>query len=290
MTGVLRLGVLAWQVQPRPGLAAWTDRLEAEVAHAAQAGAQMLLMPEYAPVEMACQPTPDLPRELSTACDLAQKAITAAATIARRHSVWLLPGSFAVRSGAAVHNRAPLISPNGLVAFQDKHVMTRFEAETWGVSAGAPPSVFPTPWGPVGIAICYDLEFPALVRAQVEAGAWLILAPACTDTRAGFNRVQIAARARAMENQCFVALAPTVGAAPAIAALDSNHGATGVFGPVDDGFADDGVVAEGVMDQGGWLFVDLDPSRLARVRADGAVRNHADHPAVPPPCAKAAFA
>ena len=63
------------------------------------------------------------------------------------------------------------------------------------------------------------------MRAQVEAGAWLILVPSCTDTVAGYERVRLAAAARAMENQCFVAMAPTVGAAPWSGALDVNRGA-----------------------------------------------------------------
>ena len=73
--------------------------------------------------------------------------------------------------------------------------------------------------------ICFDAEFPALVQAaQVEAGAWLILVPTCTDTLHGFNRVRLAAAARAMENQCFVVMAPTVGEAPWSGALDRNRG------------------------------------------------------------------
>ena len=168
--------------------------------------------------------------------------------------------------------------------------MTRFESELWQIDAGLPPSVFDTEFGRIGISICYDLEFPALPRAQVEAGAWLILAPSCTDSLAGFNRVQIAARARAMENQCFVALAPTVGSAHGIATLDENHGRAGVYGPVDRGFDDSGIVAEGEMDRQELLIVDLDSSRLDEVRANGAVRNHRDHPTVPLAARTAMFA
>jgi len=144
--------------------------------------------------------------------------------------------------------------------------------------------VFATPWGLIGIAICFDLEFPPLVRAQVEAGAWLILSPSCTDTIAGFNRVRIAAAARAMENQCFVGIAPTVGEAPWCGTLDVNRGYAAAFGPVDRGFPEDGVLARGALDAAQWVFADLDPERLTSVREAGAVRNHASWPAAPPPC------
>ncbi len=284
------IGVLPWRIGRDAGLDAWAARLEAEVALAAGHGAQLLVLPEYAPLQMAIQPQPDLAAELAAGVALAEAAVAAARRIARRHGVWLLPGTLPFAAEGAIHNRAPLIAPDGRTAFQDKHVMTRFEAEQWLIQPGRPPRVFDTAWGRIGIAICYDLEFPALVRAQVAAGAWLILAPTCTDTAAGFNRIRIAARARAMENQCFVAVAPTTGLAPWIATLDDNRGRAGIYGPVDRGFADDGVIAEGPMDDGAWLFATLDPARLDRVRADGAVRNHRDTPDPPPPCDVAVFA
>ncbi|MCW3476204.1 carbon-nitrogen hydrolase family protein [Limobrevibacterium gyesilva] len=280
----LRLGLLQWQVGRGGGVAGWAARLDAEVAAAARQGAQLLVMPEYAPLELAAGDAPDLERELRVACDAAVAAVDAARAVARRHGVWLLPGTLPFRDGAAIRNRAPLIAPDGRVAFQDKHVMTRFEAEEWGVEAGAPPAVFETPWGRIGISICFDLEFPMLVRAQVEAGAWLIVAPSCTDTIAGFNRVRIAAAARAMENQCFVAITPTVGAAPWCGTLDVNRGHAAVFGPVDRGFPEDGVLARGALDAAQWVFCDLDPAALAVVRQQGAVRNHLSWPPAPPPC------
>ena len=81
-------------------------------------------------------------------------------------------------------------------------------------------------------------------------------------------------RARALENQCYVVLAPTVGAVPDSLALDQNRGAAAIYGPVDRGFADDGVIARGAFDTPGWVMADLDFAALAKVRADGQVRNH----------------
>ena len=287
---ILHLGVLPWRVRHAPGFALWRERLEGEVAFAAMRGVEMLVMPEYAPLEMAAQPTPDLHAELRTACDMAEDAVIAACEIARQHRIWLLPGTLPFRSGNRIHNRAPVINPQGQVAYQDKHCMTRFESELWRIDAGQPPKVFDTDFGRIGVSICYDLEFPSLTRAQVEAGAWLILAPTCTDSLAGFTRVQVAARARAMENQCFVALAPTVGMAHGIATLDENRGRGGVYGPIDRGFEDSGIVAEGIMDRQELLIVELDPARLEAVREHGAVRNHRDHPKPPAAASVAVFA
>jgi predicted amidohydrolase len=282
----MRLATLAWPVEPTPDVAAYAAKLDHWAAEAKRADADLLHMPEYACVELGAAlagGAPDAATELRAMVEQAEAILAAMRATARRHALWLQPGSLPMRDGPRVINRAPLIAPDGSLAFQDKRMMTRFEDERWGVSAGAPPQVFSTPWGLIGIAICYDAEFPKLVRAQVEAGAWLILVPTCTDTLHGFHRVRIGAAARAMENQCFVALAPTVGGFATSVALDENHGAASVFGPVDRGFAEDGLVAANPLDAPGLLITDLDPARLEAVRADGAVRNHRDWPRAPIP-------
>jgi predicted amidohydrolase len=286
----LRVGMLQWQVRRTEGVGGWAARLDREVAEAADHGARLLLMPEYAPLECAGGDAPDLTAELAAAVAMAPACVEAAREVAYRHRVWLLPGTLPFRHGGDLVNRAPLISPKGRVVFQDKHVPTRFEAELWGVTAGAPPAVFETALGRIGVAVCFDAEFPGLVRAQVEAGAWLVLVPSCTDTLHGFSRVRIAAAARAMENQCFVCVAPTVGDSPWCGTLDSNRGYAVAFGPVDRGFPEDGVLARGGLDQPGWVYADLDPARLAAVRRDGAVRNHLSWPPAPPPSRVVALA
>ena len=275
----LRLGVLQYGVTRIASLAEYAGKLDRLVAAGAAGDGQLLVMPEYACMETAAafNMAPDPAAERDAVCAAAPAILRIMRDAARRHGVWLLPGTLPWRSGARIVNRAPLIAPDGRLAFQDKQVMTRFEAEHWAIAAGDPQRVFETPWGRVGIAICYDAEFPTVVRAQIEAGAWLILAPTCTDTMHGFNRVCLSARARAIENQCFVAVSPTVGDAPWLAALDCNRGRAGVYGPADRGFPEDGVIAEGA-DASGWLWADLDPARLHAVREHGAVRNHRDWP------------
>ena len=275
----LRLGALAWPVGRPAGIEGYAARLDSFVAEA-RGRADLLLMPEYAPMELVGGAGGEA-AELRAMVEAAPAVLEAMRGVARRHAVWLAPGSLPMAVGDHVVNRAPLIAPDGRLAFQDKRMMTRFEAERWGISAGAGPAVFATPWGRIGLSVCYDAEFPAHVRAQAEAGAWLILVPACTDSVHGYNRVRLSAQARALENQCFVAVAPTVGAAPWSAALDENHGAASVHGPVDRGFPADGVLAAGAMDAPGWIFCTLDPGAIERVRREGAVLNHRDWPTGP---------
>jgi predicted amidohydrolase len=281
----VRLGLLQYGVGRLDSFDAFAAKLERLVAEGAES-ADLLVLPEYASMEVAATlgAPAKAPDERDAVAAGAADLLRLMRAAARRHGIWLLPGTLPWREDGAVRNRAPLIAPDGRLAWQDKRVMTRFESESWGIGPGAPPAVFETPWGRLGIAICYDVEFPPLVRAQVEAGAWFVLVPSCTDTWHGFNRVRLSARARALENQCFVAVAPTVGVAPHLATLDENHGWAGVYGPVDRGFPADGVLAEGEPDTPGWVFATLEVARLEAARADGAVRNHRDWPPSPSAC------
>jgi predicted amidohydrolase len=287
---VLRLGLLQYPVERPAGIGDFAVKLDRWLAEATGC-ADLLVLPEYACVELGCGlagGAADETGELAAMVAHADAVLAAMREAARRHKVWLLPGSLPMRVAGRIVNRAPLITPEGLCAFQDKKQMTRFESERWGIDGGTDPQVFDTPWGRIGVSVCYDVEFPLHVRAQVEAGAWLVLTPACTDTLHGFNRVRISAQARALENQCFVAVTPTVGEAPWSAALDVNRGFAAVYGPVDRGFPADGVLAQGKLDAAQWLFCDLDPARIETVRREGAVLNHHDWPRASLPLAQAA--
>jgi predicted amidohydrolase len=281
----VRLGLLQYQVRRYPGFQAWESAFDARMAEGADRGAELLVLPEYASLDANPAPLAGLAAERDESCLHHDAVLEVMRRAARQHGIWLLGGSLLFRRpNGTLTNHAPLIAPNGGVAFQEKHRPTPFEREQWQVREGEPPAVFETPWGRLGIAVCYDIEHPPLARAQIEAGAWLVLVPTATDTVAGFNRVRLAARACALSNQCYVAVATTVGDAPWLASLDSNHGHAAVFGPIDRGFPDDGVIARGAMDEPGWLCIDLDPAPLTEIRERGDVRNYRDYPASPPPC------
>jgi predicted amidohydrolase len=270
----------------------WSEvqaRLAREVVTAANHGARLLVFPEYAAMTLSALLAPAVQRDLRGQIAHLQKFredyLSLHRRLAREHGVYILAGSFPWEvAPGRFHNRAYLCPPDdGRADFQDKRVMTRFEREAWNISGGAqvPLKVFDTVLGTLAVAICYDVEFPALVAAQADTGAALILAPSCTDTLAGHHRVHVAARARALENQCLVAVAPLVGRAPWSPAIDVNRGAAALYGPPDRGFPDDGVLASGTLDQPGWVYAEVDLARVARVREQGQVFNfrHGREPA-----------
>jgi predicted amidohydrolase len=258
---------------------AFEKKLARWVEDGVRQGAELLVFPEYAGLELASlsgrEAAGDLSRSIAAVSTHLPQADAAHARLARHHGVSILAGSAPERrADGSVRNVARLFTPDGACGRQEKIMMTRFEREEWGVSGGSELFVYDIGAARIGIAICYDVEFPLIARALTEAGAEVILAPTCTDTLHGYWRVRVGAQARALENQCVVVHAPLVGSVEWSPAVDVNRGAAGVFGPPDLGFPEDGVIAQGEMDKPGWIEARFDLDTIARVRAEGQVFNH----------------
>jgi predicted amidohydrolase len=276
----LRVASCQYPIEHVGTMAAWAQKLDRLVGEAARGGAQLVVFPEYAGMELVSVLPREVQADLRLTLEHLQELVAeyrgTCAALARRYCVYLLAGSLPERVGDEFRNRAWLYGPSGEGNWAEKLQMTRFERETWGVARGDGGVVFDTELGMIGIAICYDAEFPLLVRRQVEQGARIILVPSCTDALSGYWRVRIACQARALENQCYVVQATTVGSAPWSVAIDENRGAAGVYGPPDRGFPPTGVVAMGELDQPGWISADVDLALVEAVRLDGEVLNHRD--------------
>lgn len=273
----LRVAAAQYPVEPVGSWAAYREKQAWWVREARALGADLAVFPEYASLELASLlPDRDLRGQLEGLQVFWEGYCELFAHLARATGLHLVAGTFPVREGGGFRNRALWCRPDGAWETRDKVVMTRFERERWGVSGGGPLGPVQTPWGPVGIAVCYDSEFPVLVRRLAEAGARLVVVPACTDTLAGHHRVRVACRARALENQCFVVHAPTVGEAAWSEAVDRNVGWAGVYGMPEGDDRPDGVWAEGELNRPGWVTADLDLGLVDGWRADGPTLNFRD--------------
>lgn len=265
--------------EPR-SLAEWDAKITTWVAAGAATGAKLLVFPEYAAIEQAAASGPevsgDLNRTLAAVADLAGHRVALHLALAKQYGVYILVGSGPARvSSEAFVNAAQLVTPAGSVGVQEKLIMTPFERD-WGVSPGATARVFDTEIGQIGIAICYDSEFPLLVRAMAEAGAEYLLVPSCTERVSGFHRIRAGAAARALENQFAVVTSPTVGDALWSPAVDRNCGSACVFVPPDALMSDTGVIAEGPLNEPVWVTGEIDFARLRKLRSSGEMRNFAD--------------
>ena len=281
----LKVAAAQYPIGEPKSIQEWDAKITSWVAVGAATGSKLLVFPEYAAIEQAAALGPevssDLIATLSAVADLAAHRIALHCELARRHNVHILVGSGPVRrdDGAFV-NAAQLVTPSGRVGVQDKLIMTPFERD-WGVTKGETIRVFDTSIGRIGVAICYDSEFPLLVRAMAEAGAHLVLVPSCTERVSGFHRIRAGAAARALENQLAVVTSPTVGDALWSPAVDRNTGAAGIFVPPDALLSETGVVAEGTLNAPTWVTGVIDFARLRKLRSSGEMRNFVDWTAQP---------
>lgn len=258
---------------------AWAAKVTAWVEKGTATGARLLVFPEYGAVELAascgeavCR---DLASTLTAVADLAGRAAEVWSTLARRHDVYVLAPSGPERRLGAFVNAARLFGPRGGVGVQEKLIMTPFE-HGWGIRPGSAQRVFDTALGRIGVAICYDSEFPLLVRALTEAGAEIVLIPSCTEHPSGFHRVRTAAMARALESQIVTVMSPTVGDASWSPVVDRNCGAAGMFVPADIALSLTGIVAEGELYESCWVCGEVDLAALRRLRETGEMRNWRD--------------
>ncbi len=261
----------------------FTDKLTQWVAEAVEEKAKLLVFPEYGSMELASlfgeAIYTDLGKQLHSMQEVYADWQDLHHQLSKQYDVMMLASTFPVlQEDGTFRNRANLYAPDGLIGFQDKLIMARFENEQWLIHPGQQIKVLDTDVGRIGISICYDIEFPMIAYQQVKAGADLILAPSCTDTQAGFHRVRIGCQARALENQCYVVQSPTFGEARWSEAVDVNTGRASIYTPVDYGFTDNGILIEGVADKPGWVCADLDLTEIARVREEGQVFNYRDWP------------
>ncbi|WP_323019352.1 carbon-nitrogen hydrolase family protein [Pararhodobacter sp.] len=258
--------------------AEYEAKISGWVGNAAGARAELLVFPEYGAMELAslggAEVAADLERALHEVARHRPAMDALFCALAARHGIHILGPSGPVFTGERPVNRATLYGPGGVIGHQDKQIMTRFEREEWNVVPGTEGlSVFDTPLGKIGVAICYDSEFPLLARKLAEEGVEILLVPSCTETKAGYWRVRIGAQARALENQCVAAHSCLVGTAPWCAGVEENTGASALYGPPDQGWPEDGLLVMSGMNEACWMMDRVSRDLIAWTRANGGVLN-----------------
>ena len=179
------------------------------VRQAREAGADLVLLPENVAM---LEPVGRLLKEKAVP-EEAHPALAAFRDLARASGIWLLIGSLAVRvEDGRVANRSLLVDPDGTVAARyDKIHMFDVDLgpgesyrESANIAPGASAVVAPTPWGPLGLSICYDLRFPQLYRRLAQGGAVFLSIPAAFTRTTGRAHWHVLQRARAIENGAYV--------------------------------------------------------------------------------------
>ncbi|MEZ6067230.1 MAG: GNAT family N-acetyltransferase [Planctomycetaceae bacterium] len=188
----------------------------------------------------------------------------------------IIGGSQFVIEDGYLYNVAYLFRRDGTLGKQDKIHITPSERKWWGVTPGREVNVFDTDCGIVSILICYDIEFPELVRIAAQKGAGIIFVPFNTDTRQGYLRVRHCALARCVENHVYVAVAGCTGNLPFVENSDIHYAQSAIFTPADAEFARDAIAAECNANIETMIIHDVDVEQLRRHKESGSVQNWND--------------
>jgi predicted amidohydrolase len=238
------------------------ESASALIRAAAGAGAQLVMTPENTTLI-----EPNRARSLAkTPPEDVHPGVPHFAALAKQLGLWLLIGSMPVRADEKrIANRSFLFDPNGaVVARYDKIHMFDVDlpnGETYRESNGVRPGeqavVASTPWGALGLTICYDVRFGYLHRALAHAGAVMLTVPAAFTVPTGQAHWHVLLRARAIETGCYV-FAPAQTGEHAEGRLTYGHSL--IISPWGEVLADAG-------EKPGFIVADVDLDQVHKARS-----------------------
>lgn len=274
---IVRLGLIQWQMRPYKNMEELMQQAEYFIDAVAAYRSDFALFPEFFNAPLMAENNhlsePDAIRELAKHTEvIVQKFSEFAIT----YNINIITGSMPEIKDDLLYNAGYLCKRDGSVERYEKLHVTPDEAKVWGMQGGTQLKAFDTDCGKIGILICYDSEFPELSRLLADEGMDILFVPFLTDTQNGYSRVRYCAQARAIENECYVAIAGSVGNLPKVHNMDIQYAQSMVFTPCDFSFPANGIKAEATTNTEMILIADLDIDLLRELNQFGSVRNLRD--------------
>lgn len=274
---VIRLGLIQWQMRPYKDIEELLQQAEYFIDAVSGYRSDFALFPEFFNAPLMAgnnhMSTSDAIRELAKHTEvLVQKFSEFSIT----YNINIIAGSMPEVIDGRLYNVGYLCRRDGTLERYEKLHVTPDEAKVWGLQGGTKIQAFDTDCGKIGVLICYDVEFPELPRLLAEEGVDILFVPFLTDTQNGYSRVRNCAQARAIENECYVAIAGSVGNLPNVQNMDIQFAQSMVFTPCDFSFPTNGIKAEATPNTEMILIANVDIGLLRELNQFGAVRNLKD--------------
>ena len=250
------------QINSGNALASNLAVLKGMVAEAGKSGAKLVLTPEYC---LMMDGSGRVMRDHALPADGGTVLLELQA-LARELQIWLLVGSLTLKTGEErIVNRSFLISAEGTVAatYDKIHMFDvtlpdgKVIRESSSYRPGEHAVVTDTPWGKLGMTICYDLRFPHLFRALAQQGAQFIAVPSSFQRQTGKAHWHTLLKARAIENAAYIF-------APAMCGEHAGNRQTYGHALIVDPWGE--VLADGG-EEPGIVYADIDPARVAKIRS-----------------------
>jgi len=274
---VVRLGLIQWQMRPYKSIDELFEQVEYFVDTVSGYQADFAVFPEYFNAPLLTNynhlEAPAAFREIAAHTEEIRDRFV---QLAISYNVNIIAGSMPLLRDDMLYNAGYLCRRNGTWDEYIKLHITPDELRSVGLRGGDKIQVFNTDCGTIGILICYDVEFPELARIMTEKGMKILFVPFLTDTQNGYARVRNCARARAIENECYVAITGSVGNLPRVHNMDIQFSQSAVFTPCDFSFPVDGIRGESTPNTETILVVDVDLDLLKELHLQGSVQNIKD--------------
>lgn len=274
---VVRLGLIQWQMRPYKTLEDVLHQAEFFVDALSGYRSDFALFPEFfnAPL-MASDNHLSEPDAIRKLAEHTESIVQKFSELSISYNINIISGSMPEIKNGRLYNVGYLCKRDGSVERYEKIHVTPDEAKVWGMQGGHELKTYDTDCGKIGILICYDSEFPELSRLLADEGMEILFVPFLTDTQNGFSRVRNCAQARAIENECYVAIAGSVGNLPKVHNMDIQFAQSMVFTPCDFAFPTNGIKAEATPNSEMILIADVDIDLLRELHEFGSVRNLQD--------------
>ncbi|MGC1632114.1 MAG: bifunctional GNAT family N-acetyltransferase/carbon-nitrogen hydrolase family protein [Gelidibacter sp.] len=274
---IVRLGLVQWQMRLYKDMDEMMQQAEFFIDSVSGYRSDFALFPEFfnAPLMAGTNhlSTAQAIRELAKHTE---EMVQRFSKLAISYNINIITGSMPEIVDNKLYNVGYLCRRDGSNERFEKLHITPDEAKVWGMVGGNKLQTFDTDCGKIGVLICYDVEFPELSRILADDGMDILFVPFLTDTQNGFSRVRHCAQARAIENECYVAIAGSVGNLPNVENMDIQYAQSMVFTPCDFAFPTNGIKAEATPNAEMILIADVDIDQLRELNQFGSVRNLKD--------------
>lgn len=273
----IRLGLIQWQMRSYKNVDELMQQAEYFIDAVSDYQCDFALFPEFfnAPL-MAKYNHLSEPEAIRKLAKYTQPIVDKFAELAISYNINIITGSMPELRDGSLYNVGYLCKRDGTQDRYEKIHVTPDEERVWGMVGGSQIKSFDTDCGKIGILICYDSEFPELSRILADDGMDILFVPFLTDTQNGFSRVRYCAQARAIENECFVAIAGSVGNLPNVHNMDIQYAQSMIFTPCDFAFPTNGIKSEATPNTEMVLIADVNIDDLRELHQFGSVRNLKD--------------
>jgi predicted amidohydrolase/ribosomal protein S18 acetylase RimI-like enzyme len=270
----VRLGVVQMQMRSIDGLSSFFEHVEFFIDTVSGYQADFVCFPEYLSAPLMAPFNQDgPPAAIRKLAGFTAEILAFFQRKAVEYNINIVTGSMPLYENDRLYNVVYLCRRDGSWERQNKIHITPSEEHDWGMVGGDELKVFDTDAGKVAMLICYDCEFPELGRVLAEQGVEILFVPFCTDTSSGYHRVRYCSQARAIENECYVVIAGSVGNLPGVSNMDIQYAQSAVLSPSDFAFPNKAVVTEATTNTETALIADVDLTYLAHLNQHGSVRN-----------------